>query len=122
MLINLSNHPSATWSEQQKQVAVEQFGEVVDMLFPAIDPAIDEKVIEILAKDFLEKIKQVADDNHAMPVVHLMGEYTFCFALINKLKDEGIEAVVSTSHRDTQINDDGSKTIRFNFVRFRKYL
>ena len=37
MFINLTNHPSATWSEEQLKAA-RQYGEIVDLHFPIIEP------------------------------------------------------------------------------------
>lgn len=121
ILLNLSNHPHTIWSEHQLQAAREQYGDIEDIAFPVVDPTLDEEGIEQLAGEYLAKIVTVAADKNATPVVHLMGEYTFTFALANKLKAEGIDVVVSTSERQTEMNADGSKTIRFDFVRFRKY-
>ncbi len=121
MLINLSNHASNTWSEQQMQAANEQYGDIVDMAFPSVDPSVDEEGIEQLANEYLGKITEMANHNKRKPVVHLMGEFSFTYALVNKLKAEGIDVIVSTSERQTEMNADGSKTIRFDFVRFRRY-
>ena len=38
MLINFTNHPSAQWSAEQ-QAAAQVYGKVIDLAFPAIDPA-----------------------------------------------------------------------------------
>ena len=38
MFINFTNHPSAQWSAEQK-AAAQAYGEVIDLAFPAIDPA-----------------------------------------------------------------------------------
>jgi hypothetical protein len=121
MLINLSNHPSSTWSKDQLQTANAQFGEITDIRFPEINPECDETQIEELAQTYLQKIIELAQVNNALPVVHLMGEYCFCYKLVNMLKNEGVEVVVSTSKRHSVMNADGTKTIQFNFVRFRKY-
>lgn len=121
MLINLSNHPNSTWSERQLQAAREQFGEIIDIAFPVVDPTLHEEGVEELAYKYLSKIKLLANDKNAIPVVHLMGEFSFTFALVTMLKAEGIDVIVSTSERQTEMNPDGSKTIRFDFVRFRKY-
>lgn len=121
IFINLSNHPSNTWSEFQVQTAHDQYGEILDLPFPEIDPEWDQMQIGELAAQYLEKVKTLASEHNANAAVHLMGEYSFCFQLVNLLKADGIEAVVSTSERLTEMNPDGSKTIQFNFVRFRKY-
>jgi CRISPR-associated Csx2 family protein len=121
ILINLSNHPSSTWSNLQMQAAAEQFGKVVDVPFPDIDPEWEVEQIEQLAQAYLERIEKIAVEHQAKPSVHLMGEYTFCFALVRKLQTIGINCVVSTSQRQATMNPDGTKTIMFNFVQFRPY-
>ncbi len=120
MLINLSNHPSSRWDTPQIQAAV-QFGEITDMPFPEIEPEWDSKQVEQLAEVYFNKITTIAREKDAVPVVHVMGEYSFCFKLVVLLKKAGIKAVVSTSKRHSVKNPDGTKTIQFNFVQFRPY-
>ena len=48
MLINFTNHPSALWSAEQK-AAAQVYGKVIDLAFPAIDPATNEAVLDSLA-------------------------------------------------------------------------
>ena len=48
MFINFSNHPYALWSAEQ-QAAAQRYGTVVDLAFPAIDPAADEAALDSLA-------------------------------------------------------------------------
>lgn len=120
MLINLSNHPSSQWEAPQHQAATE-FGEIIDIPFPEIEPEWDANHVEELAKVYLDKILAVASENHAEPVVHLMGEYVFCFNLATMLKANNIKVLVSTSQRQSVMNDDGTKTIKFSFTRFREY-
>lgn len=119
MLINLSNHPSAQWSEKQLEVAKLQYGEIIDMQFPNINPEADENQIEHLVFDYLQKIKDIANDKKC--VVHPMGEMSFTFALISLLMKNKIECVASTSHRHSIIMDNNTKKIVFDFVKFRKY-
>lgn len=121
MLINLSNHPSSSWSLLQSQTANLLFGDIVDIPFPEIDPEWDEIQIAEIAKRYLQIIADMAIPPDDTPVVHLMGEYSFCFNLVNLLKINGIQTVVSTSKRHSVMNKDGSKTISFNFVKFRSY-
>lgn len=120
MLINLSNHPSSQWEAPQHQAASE-FGEIIDIPFPEIEPEWDANQVEELAQVYLDKILAVASENHAEPVVHLMGEYVFCFKLATMLKTNDIKVLVSTSQRQSVMNDDGTKTIKFSFTRFREY-
>jgi uncharacterized protein (DUF4213/DUF364 family) len=118
MLINLTNHPSTFWDEPQLQAAAE-YGEVVDMPFPAIDAKSDEASIETLVNEYFEKISELAKNNRI--TVHIMGEMTFCFGLISGLSRLGIDCIASTSVRDVVNTDNGQKQVNFNFVRFRKY-
>lgn len=120
MLINLSNHPSSNWDSFQHESAA-PFGEIIDIPFPEIDPDWDSQQIKELAREYLQRIKTLAGEESAVPVVHIMGEYSFCYQLVEMLKNHGIDAVVSTSKRQSVINSDGTKTIRFDFVKFRNY-
>lgn len=51
MFINFTNHPSAQWSAEQK-AAAQAYGEVIDLAFPAIDPAADEAALDSLASAY----------------------------------------------------------------------
>jgi hypothetical protein len=116
MLLNLSNHPSDRWSEKQKNVAIEQYGTIKDLPFPNVPPEATSDEVLQLAEVYEAKIRQ------ANPTaVHLMGEMTFTFALVQKLKTAGIPCVASTSQRETEELPDGTKKVRFQFVRFRPY-
>ena len=122
MLINLSNHPSAKWGKNQKETAIKEYGEIVDLPFPQINPEVSEKSIKDLASEYFEKIKQTLgntrDNNNA---VHLMGELTFSFTLVNMLLDAEITCVASTTTRKT-IEIGNKKMSEFEFVKFRKYV
>jgi len=123
MLINLSNHPAAKWSETQIKIACQQFGQVTDLPFPDIDPEADTDVIAILAEQYEVKIKRtLAAENTGAFAVHLMGELTFCFALVARLQKAGITCLASTTRRETVENGNGLKTSKFDFVRFREYV
>ena len=119
MLINLTNHPSSRWSEKQKAAAVE-FGEIVDVPFPVIDEAGDEKYISDLADEYLKKIVNLSDSEPI--VVHLMGEQSFSYALISRLRERGITCVASTTKRIVKEEEPGKKSeVIFQFERFRAY-
>ncbi|MBE6328913.1 MAG: CRISPR-associated protein [Bacteroidales bacterium] len=119
MLINLTNHPSSRWSDKQK-AAAEVYGEIVDMPFPVIDEAGDEKYIATLADEYLNKIVNLSDTQSV--VVHLMGEQTFSYALIKRLRERGITCVASTTKRIVKEEVQGKKSeVIFQFERFRAY-
>lgn len=115
MLLNLSNHPSSTWPENQKKAATEKYEFIEDLAFPQIDPKADEDVIEKLAEEFELKIRK--KDPTA---VHIMGEMTFTYRLVNRLKSIGILCIASTTNRKVS-EKNGVKTSVFEFVRFRSY-
>lgn len=116
VLINLSNHPSSSWPENQLDLAKTQYGPVQDMSFPKIDPEADELAIGELAEEYLSKILEIQPK-----AVHLMGELTLTFALIQVLQSHGITCIASTTHRTTEDLPDGTKVSKFEFVRFRHY-
>lgn len=116
MLLNLTNHPSVNWPENQKNIALETYGNIEDMPFPQINPEWDEDKIDQLVEEYVQKIKEINPE-----AVHIMGEMTFVFRLITQLKDRGIACLASTTERLAVEDDKGNKTSTFSFVRFRKY-
>ena len=111
ILVNLSNHPSSAWTEDQKGGFV-----VIDLPFPQVDPDGDADYIEKLTDEYLQKILEVGRDSS----VHIMGEFNFCYCLINKLKARGIRCLASCTKRDT-VEETGVKISKFKFVQFREY-
>ena len=118
MFINLSNHPSSKWTESQIKAA-EQYGEIVDMHFPNVDPAGDTTYIDDLANEYAQRVNSIANGTHS--VVHIMGEMTLTFAIIIKLQKMNINCVCSTTERIVEELDNGEKKVLFNFVKFRDY-
>ena len=118
MLVNLTNHPYAEWGEQQRKAA-RCYGECVDMAFPMVPPEADEREVGLLADSYFDRIIQLGDS--AAMTVHIMGEQTFCYALISKLLRAGVSCVASCTARDVTVLEDGSKQVRFHFSRFRTY-
>jgi len=114
MFLNLSNHPSTFWSQKQIKDA-RVYGEIVDLLFPEIDPLASCKMIEEVAQEYCNKIIAMSPK-----AAHVMGEMTFTFALINKLKSKNILCVASTSKRLVN-QTEGKKVVAFEFVQFRPY-
>ena len=113
MLLNLSNHPSANWAEEQLAAAG---GRGIDMPFPQVAPDGDEAYIENLANEYLDEILKM--DN--VEAVHIMGEMNFTYSLVNKLKAHNIKCVASTTKRET-VEENGVKVSKFKFVKFRNY-
>jgi hypothetical protein len=122
MLLNLSNHPSGTWSPEQKSVAEAQFGCIEDLSFPQIDPSASAEDVGTLALEYAQQIESLLERHPEENAVHVMGELTFCVALVRLLQAQHILCVASTTSRDTVENADGTKTSRFRFVQFRTYV
>jgi acyl-coenzyme A synthetase/AMP-(fatty) acid ligase len=120
MLINLSNHPSAKWSEKQKQAAIIEFGWIHDIAFPQIDPkAITEEIEKLADKYVLEcehefYLANIPESQQAHnEAVHIVGEMTFCYAIIRKLQQHNIRCVASTTERNVVEESDGKKNSDF---------
>ena len=122
MLINLSNHPSANWPPEQL-AAAQVFCEVVDLPFPSVDPAGDTEYMQAVRNEYLKKINDICRDaalRVSTATVHIMGEMTLTYALVNALQKQGATCIASTTERITT-EQDGKKTSEFRFVQFRKY-
>lgn len=98
--------------------AARNYGEVVDMPFPIIEPNFTREDILHCVKVYVEMIERMKDDN---TVVHVMGEMTFTYNLVNALKELDITCLASTTERLVKMMPDGKKTSEFIFVQFREY-
>ncbi len=123
MLLNLSNHPITTWEDNQLNAARTAYGTVVDLAFPQVMPEADETDIDALAQKYFHVVvahfDQCANEN-CSNAVHIQGEFTFCFRLVNLLKKSDIECIASTTKREV-LENGNQKTSVFSFVKFRKY-
>ena len=117
MFINLTNHPSEKWSEEQL-TAARQYGEVIDLPFPIIEPTFTKQDIMYLVRECTDVIMGIKKGD---TVVHVMGEMTFTHNLVNALKEKGITCLASTTERNTIMTTDGKKISEFKFVQFREY-
>lgn len=115
MLLNLSNHPSAKWSETQQAAAEARYSKVEDLPFPNIDPNWTEAEVQRLAEEYLEQVIQMAPT-----AVHIMGEMTFTYTLVRQLMAAGIPCLASTTERIVS-EEEGKKVVQFKFVQFRRY-
>jgi hypothetical protein len=115
MLLNLSNHPSQNWTTKQLVTAKNTYGRLLDMRFPNIPPELLGNELDDLVEEYLLAI--LKDKPKA---VHLMGEMTFTFRLVTRLKAAGIACIASTTNRIVE-ERDGKKIVQFEFVQFRAY-
>lgn len=118
IFLNISNHPSAGWGEEQLSAA-QQYGEVVDFSFPSVSPYASSEEIHRLADETTAQI--VSDFPDADITAHVMGEMTFTFALVTRLKALGIRCVASCTDRVAENLGNGDKLSHFHFAQFREY-
>lgn len=119
MFINFSNHPSSGWLKEQL-AAAQEYGEIVDIDFPNINPEFTSSILSQLADEAVVTITSYGKDI----IVHIMGEMTFTYAVVSRLKGLGIKCVASTTARNPEkviIKPDGTKISEFKFVQFREY-
>ena len=119
VFINCSNHPSVQWGEEQKKAAA-NYGKIVDYPFPEVDPSWTTEQIYELAE---QVCGEMAECHPA--IVMCQGEFTLAFAIISRLKAEGIPVVAACSRRSVEevIQEDGSvqKQSSYHFEGFREY-
>lgn len=115
MLLNLSNHPSSLWPDNQLALAKELYNSVEDLTFPQIDPNWNTDEVEMLVNEYVQKVRKINPT-----AVHIMGELTFTNRIVNKLKEVGFLCLASTTERKVAVIDN-KKTSEFQFVRFRPY-
>ena len=119
VFVNHTNHPSAKWSDEQKNAA-ETFGKIVDMPFPEVPPNIDTAAVHELV---LNKLQDILKLNPA--AVLCQGEFNYTVAMAEELKKRGIPVMAATSERVvSEVTEADGSTKRvsvFNFVRFREY-
>ncbi len=119
MLINLSNHPATRWQTEQSQAASAQFGRVVDMPFPDVPPMATRDEVAAMADSCVAQIVNTAPPAEA--VVHIMGEMTLTYAIVQRLRAKGYRCVASTTVREVYEEEPGKKTVLFRFTQFREY-
>lgn len=118
IFINLSNHPSKNWDKQQINAA-KQYGEIIDIKFPAVDPNISEKDITTLSDKVVDNILSKYKNSHIY--IHIMGEMTLTYKIVQRLKANDIVCLASSTDRIVEDVSDGEKLVKFDFVRFREY-
>lgn len=119
IFVNFSNHPSSDWPEEQKKAA-QEYGEVVDVSFPQVDPCLSIAEIQDLAQNSIDAIMA-----YNPVAVMSMGEFTLNHIVVTELLSRGISVFSATTAREAVVvnNNDGSstKTAEYRFVAFREY-
>ena len=120
MLLNITNHPSNKWSEEQMNGALNLALDVVDIPFPNVDPKLSTEEVYKMADNLVQDIEKKYGINNICCLVQ--GDFTLTVALIFCLNYHEIPVYAATSERNTINNEDGSKTFIFNFNQFRNYI
>ena len=123
MLINLSNHPSSKWGDEQQLQAATKYGEVVDIPFPNIPPDWSHEQVHDCAWHYANTVVYEQVPAGGKFAVHLMGETSFVVAFARywrDLTDDEVDLLCSTTERIVEEMPDGSKQSTFRFVQFRQ--
>jgi hypothetical protein len=115
MFVNLSNHPSRSWSQRQRDAAIALGGEIADQLFPEVAPEADLPFVEDLADEVLASLPELPQ------VAMVQGEFVLTAALVARLQARGVLVVAATTRRTVHELPDGRQVVAFDFVRFRPY-
>lgn len=121
MFINFTNHPSVKWSAEQIDAA-RQYGEVIDIPFPAVDPQGGDDYIAKLAVGYAAEILSLKPT-----AVLCQGEMTLSFAIaLILMRERGVTVLTACSNRAvTETTGADGKTVKqaeFKFTGFRKYI
>ncbi len=121
LFINFSNHPSGFWKKNRRQAAL-QIGKIIDLPFPNIPPTWSIEEVRKLIPVYLQKCEALATLHQGdIEAVHIMGEMTFTFAMVEALRNRNIPTLASTTERITSLDRYGNEVKTFHFVRFRAY-
>ena len=114
VFLNFTNHPSEKWNVRQTEEA-EKYGEITDMPFPAVEPALDKEAIQAIAEEYVQKILEM---NPA--AVLCQGEFSLTYQVTRTLQEKGILVLTACSKRRV-VEQDGKKIVEFVFEKFREY-
>lgn len=118
MLINFSNHPQNEWTKEQIDTATEQYGGIVDIPFPDVDPKASFPDVQKMSESCVIKLQPLVNVGD---VVHIMGEHTLTFMIVSRLKSLGIRCIASCTERICRRDENGDIVRSFAFRQFRPY-
>lgn len=121
IFVNLSNHPSNKWCQEQKEAVgkIVPDAQIVDFPFPSVDSSLNEAQILKLAEQLLAEITALDPC-----VVMCQGEFGLIYCIVTLMKKMGIKTVYGCSERITtekQTKNGIEKISTFSFVKFREY-
>ncbi len=122
MFVNVSNHPSSRWSDDQREAALALGGEIRDFPFPNVPADASSADVLQMARDLVEDLFYEINAGQG-DVVMVQGEFSLTFATVERLRSYGISCVVACSERElveTIANGETTKTSVFRFRQFRE--
>ena len=119
IFVNLTNHPSCFWKEEQRKAAG-RYGEIVDLPFPNVPPDIKTGEIAETARQLVDRLVQMNPS-----AVLCQGEYTLTHSVVTRLQKKGIPCLAGISERLVrETTDESGNTVKesiFVFCGFREY-
>jgi len=115
-LVNLSNHPSEKWNDQQKA----GWGGIIDIPFPEI--MIDSN-FDRIADSMYDKVKnmKVIDLNPSNCTIMIQGQHPATFSMVACFMNAGFTVLSAFTERIVTDHEDGSKTSVFRFGGYQRY-
>jgi hypothetical protein len=117
-LLNISNHPSSSWTDEQKK----GWDAIYDIPFPEVTAESDlNELAEKVYSQILETLMTAAIQPHEEVCVMIKGDYGLSFKLFDALKKEfKVVHPVSIKNSVDEIQADGTikKTIIYKFVKW----
>jgi hypothetical protein len=122
LVINVANHPSSTWSEKQRAY----FGDdavIVDIPHPAINPKCTADDLDVASFGFADWLVSLVNGkvDKTRVCFIIAGAQGFIFRVVGFLLMAGYNVFEATSERNTTLNPDGSKIVRFDFIDLRRF-
>lgn len=121
MFLNITNHPSETWSSAQVAAAEKMGGEIVDLAFPDVPPDASSEEVLLLGKQLISG----AVEKKPLAVL-VQGEFTLAFLVVRELQSLGFPCYAATTRRHSESKrlEEGATRVvsQFEFVQFRRYL
>lgn len=116
MFVNISNHPSQKWDTKQRIAAGES---IRDIQFPNVSPLASTEEVTDIARNLMQKCLALGLEKDTKGRVMIQGEFSLTFELSRMMLALGWDVVVACSERKSVENNDGTKTVAFEFVQFR---
>ena len=126
MLVNFTNHPSDKWTDDQKNSAIELYGDVRDLPFPVVPTNAGAAEVIAMADGIIDKVLELKEENPTSEdfAVMAQGEFTLTYAVVSRLRNLGITVLSAVTERistEEVVNGEVRKTAIFRFAGFREY-